>query len=101
MSPKGNALGILPARRCKYETICLALEPGTAVMLFSDGLSEATDSDKVEFGVPRLSAAFSDACNRFNDSEQIIDHVMATVQDYESEQADDQTMILIRHTKSA
>ena len=101
MSPKGNALGILPARRCKYETICIALEPGTAVMLFSDGLSEATDSDKVEFGVPRLSAAFSDACNRFNDSEQIIDHVMATVQDYESEQADDQTMILIRHTKSA
>ena len=70
-------------------------------MLFSDGLSEAIDLNKEEFGVPRLSAAFSDACNRCNDSEQIIDHVMATVQAYESEQGDDQTMILIRHTKSA
>ncbi len=96
MSPLGTALGMLPDEDAEFETICLALDHGTSVMLFSDGLSEALNHSREEFGISRLSKAFHIACEHRETPSEIIDEVMSAVHDFECEQNDDQTMLLIR-----
>ena len=96
LSPTGTALGMLPDEDAEFDTICLALDSGTSLMLYSDGLSEALNYDKVEFG-DRLVNAFCVACTQRDSADAIIDEVMGAVHEFEYEQNDDQTMILIRY----
>ena len=97
LSPEGTALGMRPDEDAEFDTICLALDSGTSLMLYSDGLSEALDHDKNEFGTERLTNAFSVACRHHSSAGDIIDEVMGAVREFEYEQNDDQTMILIRY----
>ena len=48
----GTPLGIFPDR--KYEDAGLQLEPGDRLVLYTDGLTEAMNSDEQEFGELRL-----------------------------------------------
>jgi serine phosphatase RsbU (regulator of sigma subunit) len=48
----GTPLGIFPER--KYEDATLQLESGDRLVLYTDGLTEAMDSDEQEFGELRL-----------------------------------------------
>ncbi len=96
-SPDGTALGILPGDMASFETICVAIEPETTLMMFSDGLSEALNHNDEEFGVPRLIEAFREACCNSSDPDRIISEIMGRVASYESGQNDDQTIVLIRH----
>ena len=97
LSPDGTALGMLPDEDAEFETICLALDSGSSLMLYSDGLSEALNHDKEEFGTERLTNAFSVACHHHESASDIISEVMGAVREFEYEQNDDQTMILIRY----
>ena len=96
ISPLGTALGMLPDEDAEFDTMCLSLDNGTSLMLFSDGLSEAVNHEKVEFG-DRLVNAFAVACEHRENPPEIIDEVMGAVREFEYEQNDDQTMILIRY----
>ena len=100
-SPDGTALGILPDEFAEFDTICTAFEPGTSVMMFSDGLSEALSKDAEEFGMERLVTVFEDACRSGGTPQQVIDKVIGSVKFFEAEQNDDQTIVLIRHTGAA
>jgi serine phosphatase RsbU (regulator of sigma subunit) len=95
LSPTGTALGMLPDEDAEFDTICLAVDNDTSIMLFSDGLSEALNHDREEFGTERLANAFHVACDHRDTPSGIIDDVMAAVHEFEYEQNDDQTMILI------
>lgn len=95
LSPRGTALGMLPDEDAEFETICLAVDNQTSVMLFSDGLSEALNHDRVEFGTNRLANAFHIACDHRDTPSEIIDEVMTSVHEFEYEQNDDQTMLII------
>ncbi len=95
LSPDGAALGILPREIASFDTICIALDPGTHLILFSDGLTEAVDAKGEEFGVKRLGEALFAGCNASNDPEKILDTVVESVKNYEKEQTDDQTIVLI------
>lgn len=95
LSPRGTALGMLPDEDAEFDTICLAVDSDTSIMLFSDGLSEALNHDREEFGTDRLANAFHVACDHRDTTTGIIDDVMAAVHEFEYEQNDDQTMILI------
>ena len=97
-SPGGTALGMLPDEDAEFETICLAVDKGTSIMLFSDGLSEALSHDRREFGTERLANAFHVACDHRDTPEKIIDDVMTSVHEFEYEQNDDQTIILIHRS---
>ena len=97
LSPDGTALGMLPDEDADFDTICLTLDSGTSLMLFSDGLNEALNHEKVEFGTERLTNVFSVACRHHENASAIIDEVLGAVHDFEYEQNDDQTMILIRY----
>ncbi len=97
LSPDGTALGMLPDEDADFDTICLTLDSGTSLMLYSDGLNEALNHEKVEFGTERLTNVFSVACHHHESASSIIDEVLGAVHDFEYEQNDDQTMILIRY----
>ena len=97
LSPDGTALGMLPDEDADFDTICLALDSGTSLMLYSDGLNEALNHEKEEFGTERLTNVFSVACQHHESASSIIDEVLGAVHEFEYEQNDDQTMILIRY----
>ena len=96
MSPRGTAVGMLPGKLFKSDTICIALEPGTTVMMYSDGFTEAIDAEGKEFGQERLVKTFEQACTECNSLEEIVARISKQVIDYEESQADDQTLVLIR-----
>ena len=98
VSPDGTALGILPDDFATFDTICLAFEPGTTLMMFSDGLSEALDKNAEEFGIERLTEVFRRSCEQGGTPQVIMDRILNVVADFEEEQNDDQTIVLIRHT---
>ncbi|MBO5668063.1 MAG: SpoIIE family protein phosphatase [Lentisphaeria bacterium] len=95
LSPRGTALGMLSDEDAEFDTICLAVDHGSSIMLFSDGLSEALNHDRQEFGTERLANAFHVACDHRDTPNAIIDEVMTAVHEFEYEQNDDQTMIVI------
>jgi len=96
MSPRGAALGILPARLVKFDTICIAIEPGTTVMMYSDGFTEAINAEGKEFGQDQLVETFENACSGKNSLEEVVDIMARRIIDYEESQSDDQTLVLIR-----
>jgi serine phosphatase RsbU (regulator of sigma subunit) len=91
----GLILGVLA--RAKYEEKRCRLEPGDVVMLFSDGVTEATPPDlREEFGEDRLSALL--AKNRNCPAEMIIDRVRTAVAEWiaGAPPADDITLVVAR-----
>lgn len=58
----GFPLGILPM--AEYELGTLSLEPGEALVIYSDGVSEAANLSGEEFGLGRLSEVVSKNLNR-------------------------------------
>ena len=96
LSPRGTALGMLPDEDAEFDTICLAVDHGSSLMLFSDGLSEALNHDREEFGSDRLVNAFHVACEHRDTPSGVIDEVMAAVHEFEYEQNDEQTIVMIR-----
>ena len=97
-SPDGTALGILPEEFAEFESICIALAPGTTVLIFSDGITEATNAAGEEFGMERLIRTFSTACEGGMSIRAVLDSVTREIAAFESEQNDDQTLVVIRQT---
>ncbi len=95
-SPDGVALGILPDEFAEFDTICIAIDPESTLMMYSDGMTEATDRDKQEFGQQNLSELFQQACSEHCDTGEIIDRMMQRISEHEADQSDDRTVVLIR-----
>ena len=91
----GTILGILP--KAEYAEKTCRLDEGDAVVLFSDGVTEACrpDADE-EFGEDRLAAALSEF--RDNPAAQIIDGIQQRLQAFTSgaAPADDVTLVIAR-----
>jgi sigma-B regulation protein RsbU (phosphoserine phosphatase) len=96
ISPNGSALGILPDEFVAFDTMCIAVDPESTMMMYSDGMTEAIDRDSNEFGQEKLSEVFKTACSKHDETSAIIDDIMQSVSDYEAEQSDDRTVVLIR-----
>ena len=101
VSPDGTALGILPDEFATFDTFCMSFEPGTTLMMYSDGLSEALNRDSEEFGVRRLTEVFRRSCELGGTSQAMMHRILDEVASFEAEQNDDQTIVLIRHTGKA
>ena len=95
ISPDGVALGMLPDDLVSFDTICISVDPESTFMMYSDGMTEAVDKEKVEFGQARLSEVFSDSCAKHDETSPVIDEVMQRVSEYEADQSDDRTVVLI------
>ena len=90
----GTVLGILPI--AKYSEYHARLEPGDALAIYSDGVTEATNAKDEEFGDERFAAVL--AANREKSAAQIVAAVTHALTEFAagSPQADDITLVVAR-----
>lgn len=90
----GIALAVMPG--LDYEEGGVTLEPGDALLLYTDGVTEANDSTGELFGDARLEATL--AATEGGAPEELVERVFAAVQDFAlgEPQADDLTAVGLR-----
>jgi serine phosphatase RsbU (regulator of sigma subunit)/pSer/pThr/pTyr-binding forkhead associated (FHA) protein len=90
----GPVLGILPA--ANYSEYRAKLEPGDALAIYSDGVTEATNAKDDEFGDERFAEVLT--ANRQKSAPEIVAAVNQALTDFAagSPQADDITLIVAR-----
>ena len=87
-------VGVIP--NWKYTSQEAIIDPQTVIFLYTDGLTEAEDSEHRQFGEERI---FNTA--KSTTPHQLIDIMTTAVHDFvvNAEQSDDLTMMAIRYTK--
>lgn len=94
----GMPLGLLPGMQ--YEEKEAFLDPGDAVLIYSDGLSEAHNPQREMFGFPRMR----DVMTQNTDSQQVIDSLIKEMGAFTGdvwEQEDDVTMLVLERRSNA
>jgi sigma-B regulation protein RsbU (phosphoserine phosphatase) len=96
LDSEGMPVGI--ARDADFAEAYCGLERGDIVVLFTDGLLEATDSDLEQFGVERLKRAIRE--NKDLSARELSDKIHAELKDFTrgAEQHDDMTLLLMKVT---
>ena len=80
-----------------YKEYELQLQPGDRVFVYTDGVPEATDTEKELFGTERMLDALNQDPNA--DPEALLKHVRKEVDAFvkEAEQFDDLTMLCLEY----
>jgi sigma-B regulation protein RsbU (phosphoserine phosphatase) len=73
----------------------LRLQKGDLLVFYTDGITEAMDDEGQQFGIDRLCAEIEAA--RRQPTAQIRDRVLAAATSWSREQADDITLVVMRH----
>ena len=94
----GVALGVAP--QFEFSTDQVRLEPGEALVMYTDGVSEAEDLDSEEFGMDRLLEVFADAT--LESARAANDAVFAAVREFAGDrsQSDDITCLVLLRADS-
>jgi phosphoserine phosphatase RsbU/P len=92
-------VGLVP--EAAYTTVCLKLEPGDTLVLFSDGVTEAMDPDEQLFGIDRLKEVLTGQLEC--PLEQLQKCVLEAVENFArgAHQADDLTLLIVRYRATA
>jgi sigma-B regulation protein RsbU (phosphoserine phosphatase) len=92
-------VGLVP--EAEYTAVCLKLEPGDTLVLFSDGVTEAMDPAEQLFGVPRLKDVLTGHMQ--TPLEELQQIVLQSVENFAhgASQADDLTLLLVRYRATA
>ncbi len=100
ISPDGAGLGLLPSDLADCDTICLEFSPDMAVLLFTDGINEAVNPEGEYFGIERIRDVYMKSCIGNDTPEESVSKIMDAVDSFSGNpesQADDQTLVIIRH----
>lgn len=92
----GNMLlGVLPA--IPYKDQQMVLQPGDGLLLYTDGVTEAMDSNRKQFTADRLHAFLTHA--RGSSTQALVEGVVNAVQVFTADapQADDLTLLAVRY----
>lgn len=91
-------IGLFP--EAEFCTSKSKLKPGDTLIIFSDGLTEAVNTDGEEFGMDNVSAAF--AANSELAAKELSAAVLGKISKFTegAEQADDMTLLVLRYTGS-
>jgi len=81
-----------------YPVIEVSLSPGDRLVLCSDGIVEATNSDDELFGFDRTAAAIQEGCRQDLSSESLIEFVFTRLAEFtgDAPREDDQTIVVLR-----
>jgi sigma-B regulation protein RsbU (phosphoserine phosphatase) len=90
----GMVLG--PSASATYSRGFLMLEPGDALLMYTDGMFEATDASGSEFGIERLQSAF--LALRDRPSSEIARTMVEKVAEFTRDRApeDDRTVVVVK-----
>src|ERR1700688_3938090 len=88
-------VGLVP--EAEYTAVCLKLEPGDTLILFSDGVTEAMDPGEELYGVPRLREVLTGQSDCALDKLQ--KSILESVENFSkgAHQADDLTLLIVRY----
>jgi len=94
LSEGGPVLG--PSLGMRYQRGYVTLRPGDVLVLYTDGLSEATDAADAEFGTERIRSIIADCAQR--PAAEIVDRLFRAVQQYSglTTPRDDQTVMVVK-----
>ena len=94
---KNTILGVFDG--LEYAEDSLQLNPGDTLVMFTDGVTEATDADYQEFGAERLDAILRQQGNGTS-SQQMVEAIKTGIKDFvgDAEQSDDITMLVVRRS---
>ena len=95
---EGVPVGLFPDT--KYDEVTLELQPGDVVILASDGIHEAENAEKEEFGVERIAAVVS-RLEPDGSAESIAEQILRATHEHsagECELHDDRTILVLRIT---
>jgi sigma-B regulation protein RsbU (phosphoserine phosphatase) len=92
-------VGLVP--EAEYTAVCLKLEPGDTLVLFSDGVTEAMDPSEQMFGITRLKELLTGQLEC--PLEQLQKCVLEAVETFArgAHQADDLTLLIVRYRAAA
>ena len=93
-SPSNLVLGVMEGMSFRSESI--QLNPGDALVMYTDGVTEAENKSQSQFGDSRLAAALKEL--KGASSKQIVDTINAKVKEFidGASQSDDITQLVIR-----
>src|SRR4051812_34168541 len=99
LSTGGTVLGLFEHAAFEQETV--HLEPGDAIIAFSDGVTEALNPDGEEFGDARLLASID--AHRTESPQALIDGVLRDLNTFcaDATQTDDVTIVTVRFAQKA
>ncbi|HPW60391.1 MAG TPA: PP2C family protein-serine/threonine phosphatase, partial [Candidatus Rifleibacterium sp.] len=86
-------LGIGP--RARYKNFEFTIAPGESLLLYTDGIAEAKNSEGEEFGYERLRQLCLDAWDR--DPETYYRRIFAAYEQWSARPDDDLTIIVVNH----
>lgn len=100
LASTGAPLGLLPPG-LPYGETSEVLHPGDALVLYSDGVTDAQGADDEEFGEPRLHDILRSVAGQ--PTEVIIDRVFSAIETFvaDTPQFDDMTMLVVRRSVGA
>ena len=91
---KNTIMGVIDG--LEYQENHIQLEQGDTLVMFTDGVNEATNAKLEEFGPERFDCILQQNAN--NSCQQIVEAVRAGIKDFvgEAEQSDDITMLVVK-----
>ena len=94
----GMALGVLPNAKIEGRTI--PIHPGDTLLIYTDGVTEATNEDFDEFGMSRLHLTAE--THKRRGAHEIMEAVVRAVKDHagDTPQFDDLTLVVMKHENS-
>jgi phosphoserine phosphatase RsbU/P len=95
----GSWVGILDDTRGLVEDMDVPVEEGDTVLLFTDGVTEATDASGTMYGQERLEETFARVAHL--PLEEALRALLADVERFQAHQEDDVTLMLLRRMPTA
>ena len=91
---KGTWMGIIDSMDSYLEDLVIEFAPGDILLLFTDGITEATDEKGEMYNQARLEQAL----NKYADFpvNKMLDKIMQEVQSFQGEQLDDMTLVVMK-----
>jgi phosphoserine phosphatase RsbU/P len=100
--PKSRSMGLAVMEGMEFPTDELTLAPGDSLLLYTDGVTEATDIDGTLYGDPRLISELALLPEGYT-ADHVSPHVLKSIRAFErgAAQADDITLVTLRYRGNA
>jgi sigma-B regulation protein RsbU (phosphoserine phosphatase) len=90
-----NGLLLAAFPSASYRTLRLQLYPSDRILLYTDGITEATNKDGIEFGIDRLTELLKESATV--SIAELADAIVAAVSRWSDTQQDDLTVVLCEY----